>query len=101
MEVRMDESHLQPAKVDTSDSVCSNLCDKIMKNMVLTLTILGKSLFSNLILGIMWPPATSSRGGHNHYHPAMHALGARTCAVHTPRGSARPHLASRGKLTLR
>lgn len=45
VEVRMDESHLEPPKVDTADSVCSSLCDKIMKNMVLTLTILGEFFF--------------------------------------------------------
>lgn len=42
VEVRMDESHLEPPRVDTADSVCSSLCDKIMRNMVLTLTILGE-----------------------------------------------------------
>lgn len=41
VEVRMDESHLEPT-VDTPESACGGLCDKIMKNMVLTLTILGK-----------------------------------------------------------
>lgn len=41
VEVRMDESHLE-AKVDAPESTCSMVCDKIMKNMVLTLTILGK-----------------------------------------------------------
>jgi len=43
VEVRMDESHLEPS-VDTPESVCGSLCDKIMRNMVLTLTILGKLL---------------------------------------------------------
>lgn len=38
----MDESHMEPIVV-TQESMCSSLCDKIMKNMVLTLTILGKS----------------------------------------------------------
>lgn len=42
----MDENHLEPT-VDTPESVCWSLCDKIMKNMVLTLTILGK--FINLL----------------------------------------------------
>lgn len=41
VEVRMDESHLE-AKVDAPESMCSMVCDKIMKNMVLTLTVLGK-----------------------------------------------------------
>lgn len=42
VEVRMDESHLGPG-VDPPENPCGTLCDKIMKNMVLTLTILGKS----------------------------------------------------------
>lgn len=37
----MDESHLD-ASADPPESTCSMVCDKIMKNMVLTLTILGK-----------------------------------------------------------
>ena len=41
VEVRMAESHLEPV-VETTESACSSFCDKIMKNMVLTLTILGK-----------------------------------------------------------
>lgn len=41
VEVRMDESHLE-AKADAPESMCSMVCDKIMKNMVLTLTVLGK-----------------------------------------------------------
>lgn len=43
VEVRMDESHLEP-RVEKPESACSSLCDKIMNNMVLTLTILGKFL---------------------------------------------------------
>lgn len=39
----MDESHLEP-RVEKPESACSSLCDKIMNNMVLTLTILGKFL---------------------------------------------------------
>ncbi|XP_037346311.2 excitatory amino acid transporter 2 [Pungitius pungitius] len=45
VEVKMDGSHLEPV-VEPSDSMCSSLCDKIMKNMVLTLTILGVFLGS-------------------------------------------------------
>lgn len=41
VEVRMDESHPE-AGADAPESMCSMVCDKIMKNMVLTLTILGK-----------------------------------------------------------
>lgn len=41
VEVRMDESHLE-GRADAPESTCSMVCDKIMKNMVLTLTILGK-----------------------------------------------------------
>lgn len=41
VEVRMDESHLEPGV--EGEGACSSLCDKIMKNMVLTLTILGMS----------------------------------------------------------
>lgn len=37
----MDESHLE-ARADASEGTCSIVCDKIMKHMVLTLTILGK-----------------------------------------------------------
>uniref|UniRef100_A0A3Q3WIZ9 Amino acid transporter n=1 Tax=Mola mola TaxID=94237 RepID=A0A3Q3WIZ9_MOLML len=50
VEVRMDESHPEP-RVDTADSPCSSLCDKIMKNMVLTLTILG--VFLGSIAGML------------------------------------------------
>lgn len=52
VEVRMDESHLEPI-VDTPESACGGLCDKIMKNMVLTLTILGK--FIVLLLRLSHP----------------------------------------------
>ncbi|KAE8297593.1 Excitatory amino acid transporter 2 GLT-1 [Larimichthys crocea] len=45
VEVRMDESHLEPS-VDLNESACSTLCDKVMNNMVLTLTILGVFLGS-------------------------------------------------------
>lgn len=41
VEVRIDEGHLEPT-VDATESACSTVCDKIMKNMVLTLTILGE-----------------------------------------------------------
>lgn len=41
VEVRMDESHLE-ARAEASEGTCSIVCDKIMKHMVLTLTILGK-----------------------------------------------------------
>uniref|UniRef100_A0A3B4YYS4 Amino acid transporter n=1 Tax=Stegastes partitus TaxID=144197 RepID=A0A3B4YYS4_9TELE len=50
VEVRMDESHLEPI-VDTSEGFCSSFCDKIMKNMVLTLTILG--VFLGSIAGML------------------------------------------------
>uniref|UniRef100_A0A673BUR6 Amino acid transporter n=1 Tax=Sphaeramia orbicularis TaxID=375764 RepID=A0A673BUR6_9TELE len=50
VEVRMDESHLEPI-VDSSESACGSLCDKIMKNMVLTLTILG--VFLGSIAGML------------------------------------------------
>ncbi|TNM90780.1 hypothetical protein fugu_003069 [Takifugu bimaculatus] len=46
----MDESHLE-AKVDAPESTCSMVCDKIMKNMVLTLTILG--VFLGSIAGML------------------------------------------------
>ncbi|XP_058486179.1 excitatory amino acid transporter 2-like isoform X1 [Solea solea] len=45
VEVRMDESHLEPI-VDPPESACGSFCDTIMKNMVLTLTILGVFLGS-------------------------------------------------------
>ncbi|XP_037603891.1 excitatory amino acid transporter 2a isoform X2 [Sebastes umbrosus] len=45
VEVRMGESHLEPI-VENNESLCSSFCDKIMKNMVLTLTILGVFLGS-------------------------------------------------------
>lgn len=46
VEVRMDENHLEPM-VDPNENLCSTVCDKIMKNMVLTLTILGKFTATN------------------------------------------------------
>ncbi|XP_076589696.1 excitatory amino acid transporter 2-like isoform X1 [Chaetodon auriga] len=49
VEVRMDESHLEPSV--ESESACSSVCDKIMKNMVLTLTILG--VFLGSIAGML------------------------------------------------
>ncbi|XP_067104914.1 excitatory amino acid transporter 2-like [Osmerus mordax] len=45
VEVRMHESHLEPM-VDPPEPMCWGICDKIMKNMVLTLTILGVCLGS-------------------------------------------------------
>ncbi|XP_051234880.1 excitatory amino acid transporter 2a isoform X2 [Dicentrarchus labrax] len=45
VEVRMDENHLEP-RVETPESACGGVCDKIMNNMVLTLTILGVFLGS-------------------------------------------------------
>ncbi|MEQ2200818.1 hypothetical protein XENOCAPTIV_003556 [Xenoophorus captivus] len=36
----MSESHIDPI-VETPENPCCNICEKIMKNMVLTLTILG------------------------------------------------------------
>uniref|UniRef100_H3CW43 Amino acid transporter n=1 Tax=Tetraodon nigroviridis TaxID=99883 RepID=H3CW43_TETNG len=50
VEVRMDESHLE-ARADAPESTCSMFCDKIMKNMVLTLTILG--VFLGSIAGML------------------------------------------------
>ncbi|XP_039984289.1 excitatory amino acid transporter 2-like isoform X1 [Xiphias gladius] len=50
VEVRMDESHLEPV-VDTPESACGGFCDKIMRNMVLTLTILG--VFLGSIAGML------------------------------------------------
>lgn len=48
----MDESHLGPG-VDPPENPCGTLCDKIMKNMVLTLTILGK-LFIYIHSSTIW-----------------------------------------------
>ncbi|KAM6979497.1 excitatory amino acid transporter 2-like [Aplochiton taeniatus] len=45
VEVRMHESHLEPI-VETPEPACWGICDKIMNNMVLTLTILGVCLGS-------------------------------------------------------
>ncbi|XP_034040536.1 excitatory amino acid transporter 2-like isoform X2 [Thalassophryne amazonica] len=45
VEIRMDESHLDTI-VKPPNSLCGLLCDKITKNMVLTLTILGVFLGS-------------------------------------------------------
>ncbi|XP_075934770.1 excitatory amino acid transporter 2-like [Anarhichas minor] len=50
VEVKMDGTHLEPI-VESSESVCSSLCDKVMKNMVLTLTILG--VFLGSITGML------------------------------------------------
>jgi len=57
VEVKMDGSHLEPI-VESPDSLCSSMCDKIMKNMVLTLTILGK-LFSIPLLASTIPAIPS------------------------------------------
>ncbi|XP_059927936.1 excitatory amino acid transporter 2-like [Gadus macrocephalus] len=45
VEVRMHESQLEPVE-KTEESACGGCCDKIMNNMVLTLTILGVFLGS-------------------------------------------------------
>ncbi|KAJ3593752.1 hypothetical protein NHX12_006086 [Muraenolepis orangiensis] len=45
VEVRMHESHLEPLE-KPQESSCGGFCDKIMNNMVLTLTILGVFLGS-------------------------------------------------------
>ncbi|XP_049573261.1 excitatory amino acid transporter 2-like [Syngnathus scovelli] len=50
VEVRIDEGHLEPT-VDSTESACGSVCDKIMKNMVLTLTILG--VFLGSIAGML------------------------------------------------
>uniref|UniRef100_A0A3B3UN75 Amino acid transporter n=1 Tax=Poecilia latipinna TaxID=48699 RepID=A0A3B3UN75_9TELE len=50
VEVRMSESHIDPI-VETPENPCSNICEKIMKNMVLTLTILG--VFLGSIAGML------------------------------------------------
>uniref|UniRef100_A0A3P9JYC9 Amino acid transporter n=1 Tax=Oryzias latipes TaxID=8090 RepID=A0A3P9JYC9_ORYLA len=50
VEVRMGESHLEPS-VDSPENPCASFCDKIMKNMVLTLTILG--VFLGSIAGML------------------------------------------------
>ncbi|XP_053280777.1 excitatory amino acid transporter 2-like [Pleuronectes platessa] len=50
VEVRMDESHLEPI-VENPESMCSSFCDKVMKHMVLTLTILG--VFLGSIAGML------------------------------------------------
>ncbi|XP_072320709.1 excitatory amino acid transporter 2a [Eucyclogobius newberryi] len=45
VEVRMNESSVDPPE-EMPKSLCANMCDKVMKNMVLTLTILGVFLGS-------------------------------------------------------
>uniref|UniRef100_A0A8C6LFU1 Amino acid transporter n=1 Tax=Nothobranchius furzeri TaxID=105023 RepID=A0A8C6LFU1_NOTFU len=50
VEVRMSESHIEPI-VETPENPCNTFCEKIMKNMVLTLTILG--VFLGSIAGML------------------------------------------------
>ncbi|XP_031145954.1 excitatory amino acid transporter 2a isoform X1 [Sander lucioperca] len=50
VEVRMDETQMEPI-VDAPEGWCSSFCDKVMKNMVLTLTILG--VFLGSIAGML------------------------------------------------
>ena len=52
----MDETQMEPI-VDAPEGWCSSFCDKVMKNMVLTLTILGTFLVWLLSLTI-YPFAT-------------------------------------------
>ena len=52
VEVRMGESHMEPI-VETPDSICGSMCDKIMKNMVLTLTILGTCIWSAIYINTL------------------------------------------------
>lgn len=91
VEVRMDESHLE-GRADAPESTCSMVCDKIMKNMVLTLTILGKCSWQ-------WPDAftftpyfclfwSGLRGGRQSY-----------CSRSCYRGADK-HDHTRGRLTL-
>lgn len=60
VEVRMDETQMEPI-VDAPEGWCSSFCDKVMKNMVLTLTILGMFLVWLLSLTI-YPFATPTQG---------------------------------------
>ncbi|KAG7246812.1 hypothetical protein CRUP_003890, partial [Coryphaenoides rupestris] len=50
VEVRMQESQLEPME-KPEESCCGSFCDKIMNNMVLTLTILG--VFMGTISGML------------------------------------------------
>lgn len=47
VEVRMSEGHIDPV-MKTPENPCSTFCEKIMKNMVLTLTILGKFICTHI-----------------------------------------------------
>lgn len=68
VEVRMDESHLE-GRGDPPESTCSMVCDKIMKNMVLTLTILGKCFWHWVVLSplIFLLILVSATGGGRSY----------------------------------
>lgn len=55
VEVRIGENNMEPI-VDAPDYPCSTVCEKIMKNMVLTLTILGKFTVHPLwLLFLLYP----------------------------------------------
>ncbi|XP_071761763.1 excitatory amino acid transporter 2-like isoform X1 [Centroberyx gerrardi] len=51
VEVRMHESHLEPLDDPPEGQACGGLCEKIMNNMVLTLTVLG--VFLGSITGML------------------------------------------------
>lgn len=52
VEVRMHESHLEPIEA-RPQSKCAKLCSKMFKNLLLTLTVLGKSDFILNLLKIV------------------------------------------------
>ncbi|KTF87796.1 hypothetical protein cypCar_00042617 [Cyprinus carpio] len=54
VEIRMHENHLDPSPLP-EESMCGGFCDKIMKNLILVLTVLG-----NLITGLAGLDAKSS-----------------------------------------
>lgn len=59
VEVRMHESHLEPIEA-RPQSKCALICSKMFKNLLLTLTVLGKtphavfSFFQLLIIIMFW-----------------------------------------------
>lgn len=48
VEIRMHESHLDPPSPPEKSSC--GICDKLMKNLLLTLTVLGKLLYFSAFL---------------------------------------------------
>lgn len=61
----MGENHLEPS-VDSPENPCAGFCDKIMKNMVLTLTILGRFCYIQVLRAVGYMFHVNTRVTYEH-----------------------------------